>query len=246
MTRSVYSYVLFLLLASACESKPSHGIGLQTLDNSTNAVDVARRDIENACTPSGTSGTIYSCYNRGYIQVPKTEWLTTTTIISLFGNDITFIPVNEFDGLTLLWRLWLDGNKITSVPVGMVDTNIALVELWLSGNPLQCSEQNSWNPATTISSICTSCTEGTAQTVPCGSLQIDFRQCDSKCVSEPNSESPTVSPTVAPTPKPTPNPTATKQGKSKKGKSKKGKSKKGKKNEAKKSKHGKNKATKGN
>jgi len=69
--------------------------------------------------------------------------------------------------------------------------------LLLSGNPLVCSNfVDNWVVGTAISSICTSCTVGTPQTATCGSLQIDFWQCDSTCVSEPNSESPTMSPSV--------------------------------------------------
>ena len=81
-------------------------------------------------------------------------------------------------------------------------------------NPLLCSDTNSWVEGTMISSICTSCTDGTLQTLTCGSAQIDFMQCGSQCVSEPNSVSPTVSPTsptvspttTAPTPHPTRSP----------------------------------------
>ena len=60
----------------------NNGIELQALANSTNAIEVARRQI--ACTPNGYSE--YVCYNRDYTEVPSVAngllnaaWIPTTT-----------------------------------------------------------------------------------------------------------------------------------------------------------------------
>jgi len=208
---------LLLSTCDASDSASNNGTESQTLANSTNAVEVARR--ETACTPTGTN---YWCNNRGYTQVPNTVWIATTTLIDLTGNVITFIPVDAFDRLTLMKFLQMQNNAITSIPAGLLDNNLALewldlhdnditlipvrlVEnnyrlkgLHLSGNPLVCTNTNSWNLGTAISTICTSCTEGTPETMTIDA--VDFWQC---FISESPTVSPTVSTIVSPTMPPT-------------------------------------------
>jgi len=220
---AVLVFVSTCALASASESQVSA--------NSTDAVDVARRQI--VCTPDVNSPTVYDCHSRGYTML-NTVWIESTTSIKFYNNAITFIPANAFNGLTLMTRLQLNENAITSVPVGLLDTNIALEalfldynyitliptglvdnnpalkQLWVTMNPLVCANQYSWIVGTAISSICTSCTVGTPENITVDA--VDFWQCfisESPTTVSPTAPniSPTVPPTVSSTVSPTVSPT---------------------------------------
>jgi len=127
--------------------------------------------------------------------------------LELTSNAITLILVGMLDNNPALKDLKLNNNAITSIPVRMLDNASALTRLHLGENPLNCSNFSPdigdggdgddgddygvpWIVGTAISSICTSCTAGTPETITVDT--VGFWQCFI-------SESPTVSPTMSPT-----------------------------------------------
>ena len=80
---SLKAFLSAVLFVSTCTCVPAYasnnGIELQAFANSTNAIDVARRQI--ACTPTHdhqSQKKYYYCSRKGYTRVPPTVWIATT------------------------------------------------------------------------------------------------------------------------------------------------------------------------
>ncbi|CAG2198636.1 unnamed protein product [Mytilus edulis] len=86
---------------------------------SLSTIHLARaQGCPNMCTCSGTT---VDCSNKGLTQIPDDIPSTTTTLF-LYGNSITSIEENGFNGLTSLQELYFNNNPLVCCSVtGFVD-----------------------------------------------------------------------------------------------------------------------------